>query len=132
MSNFQWQSEGMREIAEAVARSLGVPIEHLESYVAARRAEAQRRLERHKARWFGAVASMTDVQSVLVDKADREGHVLVKFLIDRHSGNVAALMQKTKVWNGAKGRMGTKLLVIYPDGTQTTTMERSISIKRSF
>lgn len=78
------------------------------------------------------VDAMSDVQMALVAKAEQEGHVLVKFYQDRHSRHVAAMLVKEKVWNGAKGRIGRKLLMVYPDGSRSETMERSISIRQSF
>lgn len=121
-----------KELCEIIARSLGTTPEALQAHIEARREQERRRVESNNARYARALRSMSDVQAMLVAQAEREGHKISHLRIDRHSGNVAVLMFKEKVWDGAKGRMGIKLLFIYPDGTRTTTMEKRISLKQSF
>lgn len=122
----------MEMLMESLARAIGVPVERIAAEIAKRQAADRRRLARHAARWAGALAALTDVQAVLLAKSEQDGCTLNKFFIDRASGHVAPMLVKEKVWDGARHRMGRKLLVIYPDGSSTTTMEKSISVRRSF
>lgn len=120
------------ELCQIIAKALGTTPKALEAHIAARREQERRRVASNNARYAAALRAMTDVQAMLVAQAEREGHRISHLRQDRRSGNVAVLMFKEKVWDGAKGRMGMKLLMVYPDGSRATTMEKRISLKQSF
>jgi len=117
---------------EILARALGTTPQALQTHINAKREQARRRVAANNARYAAALASMTDVQALLVEQAEAGGHKINQLFVDRRSGHVAVMMVKEQVWDEAKHRMGRKLLMVYPDGVRTTTMEKRISIKQSF
>jgi|SRR5579863_372136 len=128
----KWDSPATQMLAESLATAFGVPIDQIEAYVEARREKARQRFERHQRKWGAALAALTDVQAVLVSQAEADGHSINKLYTNRASRRTAVMMVKYPVWDNRKHRMGTKLLMVYPDGSRSTTMEKSISIKQSF
>lgn len=122
----------MFEIKEIVASFLGVSIGQLEYHIAAKREAARRRNANKNAAYRSAAEQMTDIQSAVIEKLECEGAKLQNQLWqNRASGNVARMMVK-EAWNGAKGRVMSKLIMVYPDGTRTETFEKTISIKKVF
>lgn len=117
-------------LAKSLAHAMNVSFEQIEAWIEARRAKDRQRLARHNAKWEAWLRLISDAQELRRFERERNGYRL--FHMRRMGQRVALVMQKDKVWNSEKGRMGTKLAVIYPDGSSAETFERSISVRPSF
>lgn len=100
-----------------------------ESYLKQRR-EARR--ARHEAKVAVLFSRLTDKAEALIAAYEREGAKVNKFFTDHSSGNVAVMMVGRQVWDQRKQRTVKPLIMVYPDGTRTTTNERSVTLKRHF
>lgn len=119
------------DLADILAKIFNITSDDLAAYVSRRQEASRRRLMSKRAAWERSVRAMTDVQSVIIDDLTHDGYELQKSWTNRASGRVAYLLVK-QLWNPAKGRIGSKLVMVYPDGSQTTTFEKTISIKQQF
>ncbi len=119
-------------LLDLTAKILGTTPENVRAQVAQRQEQARRRIERNNYRYGQALAAMTDVQSCVVDKLEADTCRINKLYVNRQSGNVAVMMVKSAVWWQAKGKIGRKLIMVYPDGTTSDTFERTISIRRDY
>lgn len=99
-----------------------------EAYLQAKRAQRQAKHAAKLEAWQNAMSLQCDA---MVEQYRCEGAVVNKYFRDRTTGNIAVMLTK-KTFDHAKSRMGTKLIMVYPDGSRTETMEKKISIKRSF
>lgn len=122
----------LQDLIPGLARVLGTTPEQLQAYVDARREQARQRVARNNQRYREALHSMTDVQSLVVDKHEASGYKINKLYVNRYSQRVAVMLVKRAVWNSAKGKIGCKLMMVYPDGSSSETFERSISIREEF
>ncbi len=120
-----------QEIAEILANLFKVSPEALAAYVQERQEAARRRMMSKRASWERSVRAMTNVQSVIIDDMTHDGYQLNKSWTNRASGRVAFMLVK-ELWNSAKGRVGTKLVMVYPDGSRVETFEKTISVKQVF
>ena len=112
-----------------IAALLNKTPEQVEREVAARKAARANR----NAKFHDALDRCTDIQQLVIEKLVQGGARPPKKLMEnRRTGNVAVMLTKFEVWNGAKGRVMPKLMVVYPDGSRTETFEKSISIKKEF
>lgn len=99
---------------------------------AERRAAAYRhRVARSNARYQAMLECMTDVQTARLAQQSARGYKINKMLQDRQTGKVAALLVNDQLWNGAKGKIGTKIMLVYADGTTHETFEKKITPDRS-
>ena len=104
----------------------------LQAYLEKQQAAARRRVAIANAKFSHALSCLTDVQSVVVDAYECKGAKINKLFIDRHSGRIAVMLVQRNIWNNYKGKMGTKIIMAYPDGRTADTFEKTISIKPSF
>jgi hypothetical protein len=125
------EHEMQQEIAEILANLFKVSPEALAAYVQERQEAARRRMMSKRASWERSVRAMTNVQSVIIDDMTHDGYQLNKSWTNRASGRVAFMLVK-ELWNSAKGRVGTKLVMVYPDGSRVETFEKTISVKQVF
>ena len=121
-----------RDIAnlQALVEILSDPAK-LAAYERAYEARREQRIANHAKRVRAMVARITAIQDGFVQEYKRQGATVNKYFRDRYSDNVAVMLTK-QGWNSAKGRIGTKIIMVYPDGTRAETFERTISIKKSF
>lgn len=99
---------------------------------AQRRAAAYRqRVARNNARHQAMLECMTDAQTARLAQQTARGYKLNKMLQDRRTGKVAAMLVNDQLWNGAKGKIGTKIMLVYADGTTHETFEKKITPDRS-
>ncbi len=124
-----WDCAASQEVAEILSTLLKVPEGALLAHIRAKQEAARRKVANQNARYAAALERMTDVQSVIVEHLQQDGYTMG---VIRLCGNRVAPVLQKQFWNQAKGRMGTKLTIVYPDGTRTATFERSISVKGSF
>lgn len=116
-------------LSTLVAGLLGVSVEQLESHIAARAAAARARVQRNNDRYEADLRKITDVQAVVCEKLEAQGFKRQNGIrVSRVTGLVAVFYQK-QVWDGARGKLGLRLTAVYPDGSQGTTLEKSISVK---
>jgi hypothetical protein len=122
----------MEGLYEAVGKCFGISADQVRAECEAMaRARANRIADRNAA-YGRAVARQTDIQNLVISKLVSSGHVLQNRLWESRRTHQVARMLTKQVWNGAKGRMGTKLVMVYPDGRQSETMEKTISIRSDF
>ena len=120
------------ELLGLVSAALGVTPEHIRMQIEQRRAKLQRRAARNNARYFEALERITKEQMQTIQALRALGaKTWSKLRQDKVSGNVCIFLSR-EVWNGAKGRMGTKIYAVYPDGSRSETFERSISVRSQF
>lgn len=119
-------------LKRVIADALGTTPERVQEYIEQRREVARRRVERRNSRYAEALASLTDVQSVLVDKFEADTCEVNKLYVSRQTRRVAVMMVKWKVWWPEKGKIGRKIIMIYPDGTTSQTFEKTISVRKDF
>lgn len=104
--------------------------------LAALQAEARRkameRIARNNARFEAWLGLMTDAQKDRVIELEASGAKINKVYKRNGVARVAVMMVKRGVWNDAKGAPGTKLMMVYGDGTTNQTFEKSISIRKEF
>lgn len=110
---------------------LGDP-EQFKRYEAAIKQRREARRARHEAKVAVLFSRLTDKAEALIAAYEREGAKVNKFFTDRSSGNVAVMMVGRQVWDQRKQRTVKPLIMVYPDGTRTTTNERSVTLKRHF
>jgi len=127
---FQYDSPASEMLADAIAAALGIDRAQIDAYCAAQRERNRRNFERHARRWAAAIDAFTDVQLALITKMEQEGFAVNKLWT--YQGRTAVMMVKRQVWDASKGRMGTRLTMVYPDGSRVTTMERTITVRRTF
>lgn len=127
-----FKDDGTREIAEAMARALNVPFATLEAYVEEAARKRRAKAAAQNARFSAALTRLTDRQVALLQKHECDGATLDRLFVNRRTNNVAAMLVKPRVWDGAKGKMAKKLIVLYPDGSSAVTLERSISMKETY
>ena len=120
------------DIMMMIAKLENMTPEEVERSYQRRLAERKMRIARHEARWQSLLNRMTEKCLEKVDAVKRQGGSINKLYTHKYSGNVAAMMVRPNVWDGAKGKMGRKIIMIYPDGSQVETLEKTISIKRDF
>lgn len=106
-----------------------VKMDQYEEFLAARRAE---RRARHELKIARLMARLSTKCENVVNQYEQDGFEINKFYTDRHSGNVAVMLVRRNTWNHAASKMGCKIAMVYPNGDRVETMEKSISIRRSF
>jgi len=120
------------DIMGMIARLENSTPEEIERQYQRRLQERKMKIARHEARWQALLNRMTEKCLEKVDGVKRQGGSINKLYTHKYSGNVAAMMVRPNVWDGVKGKMGRKLIMVYPDGSQVETFEKTISIKRDF
>jgi hypothetical protein len=102
-------------------------------------AQARQRAERSRRsaiaknqRFAAALERLTDTQSLRITQQESRGYKFNKMWQNKHSLNVAVLLVNNNIFNPVKGRIGTKLMVVYPDGTSTETFEKTVTLKHNF
>lgn len=116
----------VRSLLEIAASFTGKSQSQIVAEIEARKAALRRRAARHNARYQAMVHSMDDFQAAKVDTLEAQGYRTIRML--QKGDAVAAMLQKDQVWNGIKGRLSAKLVVVYAGGKTSETFERSISI----
>jgi hypothetical protein len=95
---------------------------------AQRRAAAYRqRVSRNHARYQAMLQCMTDAQTARLAQQTARGYKINKMLQDLKTGKVAAMLVNDNLWNGEKGKIGTKIMLVYADGTTQDTFEKKIN-----
>jgi hypothetical protein len=125
-------SNDIDPLVDSLAKALGISSDDLREDLAKRRARIANKVASNNARFYAALNAMTDEQTAVVDRHMANGYHVNKVLVDTRSGRTAVLMVKRPVWWPAKGIMGRKLLVVYPDSKSAETFEKSISIRKEF
>jgi hypothetical protein len=111
---------------------MGLTPEEFKDYVQKSKAAAKMRVIKKNLKFQANLALATDVQTLIADKLESEGAKFSgKIWRNRRSGNICMLYSQG-TWDSAKGRIGRKLIMIYPDGSVSKTFEKSISIKSEF
>lgn len=122
----------IQDITSLIANFLGTTPEALAAHIAHKQEQARKRVASNNRRYEAALSKMTDVQALVIEKLEQEGHKMSsRIWQSRKTGDIACMLSK-QVWNGAKSRMGTKLVMVYPDGRRAETFERTISIRQDF
>jgi hypothetical protein len=87
----------------------------------------RRRVARGNARYQAMLECMTDAQTARLAQQTARGFKLNKMLQSRQTGKVAAMLVNDQLWNGAKGKIGSKIMLVYADGTTHETFEKKIT-----
>jgi hypothetical protein len=120
------------DLYEAVGKVFGMSTEQVRQECLRLAANRRARIANRNAAYERALARQTDIQELVISKLISSGHSLQPRLWEScTTGRVARMLTK-QVWNGAKGRMGMKLVMVYPDGSQSETLEKTISIRKDF
>jgi hypothetical protein len=101
------------------------------------RAEMQRRRERiarNNAKYDRLLTQMTDKQANKISQLESNGYKINQVFYKKNDvrGNIAVMLVKEQVWNDEKGKIGRKLVVMYADGTQDSTFDRAIAMRKVF
>ncbi len=133
MTTERSEEDFVNELWAIVAQSLNTTPDALKAQQRAQQERRAARRESQNARYYAALDRITPQQAkVLADLRAQGARVWDKLRQHRESGNVCIFLSRSPVFNDAKGRMGTKLYAVYPDGTRTETFERSISVRAKF
>jgi len=120
-------------IAEVIGKLENMTPEEVMAEARRRAAKQRERMMKKHAAFQAAFANVTDKQSLRIAQMESRGYKSGgKIMQDRRSGNVAVLLVNDNIWNGEKGRIGTKLMMVYPDGTSNETFEKKISVRKEF
>jgi hypothetical protein len=124
--------EELNYLLELVAAAVGQTPDQLRADIARKRARAAHRAGQQNRRYYDALTHVTPKQAKKVQELRQGGATLQsRIRQDRRSLNVAMFLHQDK-WDSAKGRMGSQMYAVYPDGSVVTTFEKSISVKSSF
>lgn len=90
------------------------------------------RTRRNNASFAQLLSQTSDKQALLISQHESRGYKVNKVYFNRSdkSGNVGVMLVNRQIWNDVKGRMGTKIVMIYADGGISATFEKSISIRK--
>ena len=125
-------NDHLKALAGIIGSATGRSTESVLAEVAHRGQKERQRVARNNARYDAAAARITPAQQARIDALVAAGARRDSRLQQsRRSGLVAVLLSK-QAWWGARGRMGRKLMFVYPDGTVTETFERSIDLRADF
>lgn len=120
------------DIADIVSMMTGLTQEQVLAECRVRAERARQRQIAKNARFEAGLRRITDQQALRIGQRESQGYKFNKMWQDRTTQNVAVLLVNDNIWNGAKGRIGTKMMVVYPDGSTTETMEKTISLRKTF
>lgn len=120
-----------QDLLVGIAKLLSMTPEMLRVKMEQDRAARQRRLAKKAAKWQMAMGQMTDLQGAAVDSLVAGGASINRIAMHQVSGNVAVMLTRP-LWDTMKGRMGTKLYLVYPNGKYTATFEKKITIDPDF
>lgn len=120
------------DIADIVALMTGLTQEQVLAECRLRAERARQRQIAKNARFEAGLLRITDQQALRIGQMESRGYKFNKMWQDRTTQNVAVLLVNDNIWNSEKGRIGTKLMMVYPDGKTTETMEKTISIRKTF
>lgn len=125
--------EFLNDIAGLVGAITGQTPEQVLANARAKAAASRARMQRANARYYAALSNVTDKQALRIDQQVSRGWRQTSQLWqNRATGNVAIMLVNDQLWNSEKGRMGKKLMMVYPDGTSNETFEKTISIRKQF
>jgi hypothetical protein len=111
----------MTSLNRHIAELLGI-IDLLEdavkfdAYVKAEEARRKANQARRAARFANMLAHSTTIQLLRTDALEQSGYTITKAWQKKSTGRIAVMCQKTGVWDDIKMKMGTKLVMVYPDG----------------
>lgn len=117
------------ELADILAPYFGTTGQQILADIAKKKQQRVRRVALNNARFEASVKQGSSEKS---DALVRDGYRIIRTFTSRTTGRVAVMLQKDKVWDSAKGRIGTALAIVYPDGSVSKTMEKRISLRQDF
>lgn len=120
------------DLIAVIAPALGKSPAGLRAEVERFRTRKRQRAVKNNDRYYEALERITEEQTKTILALRALGaKTWDKLRQNRDTGNVCIFLSR-EAWNPAKGRMGTKLYAVYPDGSRTETFERSISVRAKF
>lgn len=89
------------------------------------------RIARNNAKYQQLLTQMTNKQANVVSMRDSQGYKVNQVVYNkrRPEGNVAVMLVKDAVFDVDSGKVKQKIIVVYSDGTQDETFQRSIQMR---
>lgn len=119
-------------LIDVIAPAIGLTSDQLRDDMVRHHAKRKARIQRSNQLYADALNELTDKQTDIITKREADGWKINKVWQNKVSFRTAVMLVKKPIWDSSKNRLGTKLAMVYPDGSITETFERSVTVKQEF